>query len=104
MDELSEPTTGLEFIGPLEIHAVVLNGRRVPYLSAMPLPGGRIYLTLDDRFATELSVREAESFVPFVAHCIAVGMGYAAFPDSADEDPRPRPAMPRMRNLDSVLP
>ncbi|HTW19762.1 MAG TPA: hypothetical protein VME70_06055 [Mycobacteriales bacterium] len=93
----------LEFIGPFRAHAVVLRGRRVPYLSATPQPGGQIYLALDDRIAIELPVGTAEHVVPFIADCIAVAMGYAAFPDRAEDELKPRPEMPRLQSL-SIVP
>lgn len=102
MDDLENELRqlGLEFVGPFEHHDVVLNGRRVPYLSATPLAGGRVYLSLDNRFALELSLKEAEYIVPFIAHCLAVGMGYTGFPDTAEGAPLPAQHMPRMRSLD----
>lgn len=91
--------TTLEFVGPIEYHAVVLNGHRVPHLTATPLPGGRVDLTLDNRFGVEMSLQDAERFVPFVAHCLAVGMGYTHHPDEPGDHPLRRLAMPRMRPL-----
>jgi hypothetical protein len=90
----------LEFIGPFESHAVVLNGHRVPLLSATPLSGGRVDLTLDDRFAIELTVQEAQTVVPFIAHSIAVAMGYSAFPDEPDQAPLQRQPIQRMSVMD----
>jgi hypothetical protein len=92
----------LEFIGPFRSHAVVLRGRRVPYLSATPQAGGKVYLSLDDRIAIELTVSEAEHVVPFIADCIAVAMGYAAFPDGTTDQLLPRPVMPAMQPLSLV--
>lgn len=103
MDDLESAlvaASGLEYVGPFEHHDVVLNGRQVPYLAATPLPAGRVYLSLDRRFAIELTLQDAEYIVPFIAHCIAVGMGYTGFPDTAEEAPRPVQHMPRMRSLD----
>ena len=90
---------GLNFVGPFEHHDVVLNGRRVPYLSATPLNGGRIYLSLDERFAVEISLQEADYVVPFIAHCIAVASGYTGHPDEAEDEPRPRQPMPRVHAI-----
>lgn len=103
MDDLENALNGgssLEFVGPFESHDVVLNGRAVPFLSATPLPAGRVYLSLDRRFALELSLQEAEYVVPFIAHCIAVGMGYTGFPDDAGDAPQPAQRMPRVHSLD----
>lgn len=92
--------SGLEFVGPFEHHDVVLNGHRVPHLEATPMAGGRIYVSLDRRFAIELSLQEAEYVVPFMAHCIAIGMGYSGFPDTPEDTPLPAQHMPRMQRLD----
>ena len=70
-------------------HEVTVTGRRVPYLKAYPQKGDLIYLSVDDRYGVEVTVEEAERVVPFVAHCIAVGLGYVGHPD-ADHDPVPR--------------
>lgn len=90
----------LDFIGPIDYHAVVLNGRRVPYLTASPQPGGRVTVELDSRFALDLSLSEAQTVVPFIAHCLAVGMGYAGFPDAGME-PIAGASMPRMQAFDA---
>jgi hypothetical protein len=74
----------VDYVGPFEYHAVVVNGWKVPYLSATPLPGGRVYLALDDRSAVELSLKDAEHLVPFIADAIAIAHGYTAHPS---EDP-----------------
>src|SRR3954453_11860710 len=92
------PEDLLDFIGPFEYHAVVLNGRRVPHLTATPLPGGRVSIGLDNRFGIEISLAEAQQVVPFVAHCLAVGMGYTGFPDP-DKEPVASVDMPRMRPI-----
>lgn len=88
----------LEYIGPLEHHEVVLNGRRVPHLSAVPMQGGMVHLTLDRRFGLDLSLQDAERVVPFIAHCLAIGMGYTGFPDEDMEPLRAHP-MQRMREI-----
>jgi hypothetical protein len=76
-----------EIIGPFETHRVVVSGRRVPLLDAYPVNGGKISLVLDDRIGIDISVADAETVIPFIAHCIAAGMGYACHP-GADEQPR----------------
>ena len=97
---MSEPQSGLEFVGPFEHHDVVVNGWRVPYLEATPLNGGVVRLCLDGRFGLDLSVADAEHVVPFVADCIAVAAGYTAHPggDGLDE-PRLSHPMVRMHSV-----
>lgn len=94
------PTTGVEFVGPFEHHDVVVNGWRVPYLEATPMIGGQVTLSLDHRYALDLSLADAERVVPFLAHCIAVASGYTAHPgcDGLDE-PRPRHPMARTYSI-----
>lgn len=74
------PASAVDFIGPIERHDVVVNGYRVPFLSAAPMIGGRVSLTLDDRFALDVDVQDADRVVTFIADCIAVAMGYTAHP------------------------
>jgi len=92
--------SGVEFVGPFEHYDVRVNGWNVPYLTAAPMNGGRVSLCLDDRLGVEMTVQEAERFLPFVADCIAVALGYTAHPgrDGLDE---PRPSHP-MKRVHSV--
>jgi hypothetical protein len=97
VERVEEPIrSGLEFVGPFESHDVVLNGRQVPFLSATPIQGGRVLLHLDRRFMLDLSLQEAEHLMPFIAHCIAVGMGYVGFPDADADGPVAAQIMPRV--------
>ena len=89
----------VEFIGPFEYHDIILNGRRVPFLEAIPQPGGRVHLSVDRRFGLDLSVAEADRIVPFVAHCLAIGMGYTGFPDEGQDQPVRAQMMPRTHRL-----
>jgi hypothetical protein len=92
----------VEFVGPFEHHEVTVNGWTVPYLTATPLPGGRVDLTLDHRYMLDLSLQEAERLVPFLANAIAIAHGYTAHP-SDDEDeplaPTKRHPMARLSSL-----
>lgn len=89
----------VEYVGPFAGHDVVVEGRLVPYLSATPLPGGRVHLSLDHRFGIELSLQDAERIVPFVAHALAIGLGYTGFPDEGMEPTRAVP-MPKANRVD----
>lgn len=86
------------YIGPFESHDVVVRGREVPFLRAFPMDGGVIDLTLDRRFGLRLSEAEAERFVPFLAHAIAVALGYTCHPE-AEKEPNPRLPFPRVARL-----
>lgn len=100
MDELSDcHSSSVDFVGPFEHHDVIVDGHVVPYLRATPLDGGRVDLTLDRRFGLVLSVTEAERFVPFLAHAIAVASGYTSHPDEERDDPKPRHPFPRVSSL-----
>jgi hypothetical protein len=70
----------VEFVGPFDLYEVVIDGYRVPHLTANVLNGGRVLVAVDHRFDLDLTLAEAERVLPFVAHCIAVAHGYAAHP------------------------
>lgn len=91
----------VEFVGPFRRWAVVVDGWEVPFLDAHPQAGGRVSLGLDGRYGLDLSVDEAERVIPFIAHAVALGAGFAGHPSGSGE-PRPlghaRPR--RLRSLD----
>jgi hypothetical protein len=92
---------GVQFIGPFEQYDVVINGRRVPYLTAQPENGGVIALSLDRRFALELPVSDADRIVAFIADCIAVASGYTAHPgEDGIPEPIHRHPFPKMVSID----
>jgi hypothetical protein len=70
----------VEFRGPMETHAVYVNGWRVPYLEAIR-EGGTWHLMLERRHhLSALTEQEAERFLPFLADCIAVAAGWSDWP------------------------
>lgn len=91
-EELAQ-STSVEFVGPFEHHDVVVNGWRVPLLTAAPMNGGKVALSLDRRTSVDMTVEEAERLMPFIADCIAVALGYTAHPgcDGLDEPRRSHP-------------
>jgi hypothetical protein len=89
----------VDYLGPFEHHDVLVKGRQVPFLRATPLDGGQVDLTLDRRFGLVLSVAEAERFVPFLAHAIAVASGYTAHPSAERDGPNPRHLFARVSPL-----
>jgi hypothetical protein len=89
----------VEFIGPFRYHDVVVDGWQVPHLRATPLIGGRVHLNLDRRLGLDLSVEEAERFVPFLADCIAVAHGYTAHPGPELPEPVVRLPFVRMHGI-----
>jgi hypothetical protein len=100
--ETAEPflePSAVNFVGPFEHYDVVVNGRRIPFLSATPMNGGRVHLTIDNRLGIDLSVEEAERFVPFLADGIAVALGYTCHPEPEWEGPTTRQPFPRMMPL-----
>ena len=88
----------IRLVGPFEHHDVVVEGREVPYLRATPLDRGMLDLTLDRRFGLVVTAEEAERFIPFLAHAIAVASGYTSHPTVGD-DPNPRHPFPRVSPL-----
>ena len=100
-DEL--PQQGpVEFIGPFRHHEVVVNGWKVPYLSATPGNGGIVHITLDHRFDLDLTVEEADRVLPFLADCIAVASGYSCHPKPECQDPPLRRPFGRMIPLNGL--
>lgn len=94
----------VNFPGPFSQHEVCVDGWKVPFLHAHP--GGEadenVMLVLDDRLALTVSVEEAERFVPFLADCIAVALGYPCHPDEDAEQPlvkQPQPRPVRMHGI-----
>jgi len=81
----------MEILGPFTSHRVIVDGRQVPFLDAEPANGGRICLTLDDRYGLDISVADAERIVPFIADCIAVALGYVCHPRPGAEPGRLSP-------------
>ncbi len=93
----------VSFPGPFSRHDVVVNGWRVPFVHAKPCGDNdeQVMLVLDDRIGETFTVEEAERVVPFLAHAIAVALGYTCHPDEdADtlppKQPQPRPVRMHM--------
>lgn len=70
----------VDVIGPFEYHAVVVNGYRVPYLTAEPANGGKVFLTLDSRYMIDIAVADFDRMMDFIANCIAVAAGFTCHP------------------------
>lgn len=81
--------------GPFSAHMVVVDGWQVPFLKAHPSDDEQtVMLVLDDRFGETFTVAEAEKVVPFLAHAVAVALGYTCHPNSDEKpvlNPHPRP-------------
>jgi len=80
-----------QIVGPFESHRVVVDGHRVPFLDAMPVNGGKIGLLLDGRYALDISVADADAFIPWIADAIAIAMGYTCHPRAGKEPVRASP-------------
>jgi hypothetical protein len=98
----------VSFPGPFTQHDVVVNGWKVPLVHAKPYGDNdeHVMLVLDDRIGESFTVEEAERFVPFLAHAIAIALGYTCHPDeNADELPQkqPQPRPVRMHMLASEI-
>jgi len=83
-----------EITGPLQVRKVLVDGRAVPFLEACPLAGGKISLLLDGRYALDISVADADAFIPWIADAIAVAMGYTCHPRPGREPIRSSPFPP----------
>jgi hypothetical protein len=87
----------VSFPGPLSQHDVVVSGWKVPLLHAHPMGDHdeTVTLVLDNRLALDLSVDEAERFLPFLADAIAVALGYTCHPNEETEQPLAKQPQPR---------
>ena len=92
----------VDFIGPFKHYDVVVEGRAVPHLSAMPQKDGVVTLLLDRRFAVDIPSDDVDRLVPFIADCIAVAMGYSSHQRRTQTQPVERPTFPTMTRVDSV--
>lgn len=91
----------VKFPGPFQHHDVVVDGWRVPFLQAHMTAEDRVSLVLDRRLGAELSVEEAERFVPFLADAINVALGYGAHPrgDMPLPERTPHPSPRRVHEI-----
>jgi hypothetical protein len=94
----------VDYSGPFTHHDVVVDGWRVPFLQAhLCVQDDRISFTLDRRLGLELSVAEAERFVPFLADAIAVALGYGAHPRGDERAQLERAPYPRPERVLGVV-
>lgn len=90
----------VEYVGPFEIHEVVVNGHVVPFLTCLPHADGSVHVCLDRRIGIDLSPGEALTVVPFLADVIAVVGGLTCHPCSEVPEPPPRRAAVPLSSLD----
>src|SRR5438477_13180497 len=90
-----------EITGPRESRHVIVDGRRVPFLDALPMNGGKISLLLDSRYSIDVPVADAEAFIPWIADAIAVAMGFTCHPRRGKEPVRSSP-FPRDHLIDWI--
>lgn len=74
--------TNAEIVGPFKEYRLVVNGWRVPLMSAQELDGGRVTLTFDNRQAIEVDAGDFEGIASFMADVIAGCLGYMHHPYS----------------------
>jgi hypothetical protein len=86
----------VSFPGPFSSHDVVVDGWKVPLVEAHPAGENdeQVMLVLDERIAETFSVEEAERVVPFLAHAIAIALGYTSHPNENTEQPLVRQPLP----------
>lgn len=85
---------GYEIVGPFQTYWVIVDGRRVPFLEALPVNGGKISLLLDGRYGLDIAVADAEAFIPWIADAIAIALGYTCHPRAGKEPVRSVPFPP----------
>jgi hypothetical protein len=88
-------------VGPFRHRIVVVDGWRVPLLTASLGLRGIVHLTLDERIGFDAPVGEADYFVRFLAHAIAIGLGYASHLGPEDVEPKRLPVL-RPRRVSEV--
>lgn len=86
-----------EIVGPFESHRVIVDGRRVPFLDALPVNGGKIALLLDGRYSVDIDVAQADALIPWIADAIAVALGFTCHPRRGKEPVRSNPFPPDHR-------
>lgn len=80
--------SSVEFIGPFqETWAVIVEGYKIPRLSAIVMKSGNILITLDERFMVEATPEEAEKWLWIVANALAIGEGYPWYGATSKERP-----------------
>lgn len=93
----------VQFIGPFEYHRVVVDGWQVPLLEAYQRPNETVTVLLDQRYALDLSLDDADRVVPFIANAIAIALGFSAHPSHGEELNLLPPMAPRrMVRLEEV--
>jgi hypothetical protein len=97
-----QPSDGYEIVGPFKRYEVHVGGRRVPFLQAFPANGGKISLLLDDRYGLDVSVADAEAFIPWIADAVAIAMGYTCHPRPGVEPLRAVP-FPPCHSIDQLF-
>ena len=88
-----------QIVGPFQSHRVIVDGRRVPFLEALPVNGGKISLLLDGRYGLDISVADADAFIPWIADAIAIAHGLHLPPTGREGagSRQPLPARSRYR-------
>lgn len=94
----------VSFPGPFSHNDVVVNGWRVPFMTAHLVGEDRVTVVLDRRLGIDLSTHDAERLLPFVADAIAVALGYGAHPDRDAEAPVVWAHYPRPERVHEILP
>ncbi len=85
--------------GPYDEHRVTVDSWTVPFVTASPMNGGRVNLSLDQRYGLVLTVAELDRFMPFLADAIAIALGYTCHPRSGWKAPKQRYEMARLNTL-----
>lgn len=89
----------VELHGPSDEQSVTVDGWSVPFLTASPMNGGKVDLSLDQRYGLILTVEEFERFVPFLADAIAIALGYTCHPRADWDAPKRRYPMHRIHTI-----
>lgn len=78
-----DPTrTQVEIVGPFKERHLVINGWRVPLMSACELDGGKVSIVLDHSIGMECDVKDFPQIASFLADTIGRCLGYGAHPQA----------------------
>ena len=94
--------SAVEYIGPFKHHIVKVNGWPVPFLTAEPAEDGGVFPSLDNRFCLKVELDDEAEVAPFIADCIAVGLGFTSHPSDATAEPKRRIPYHRLHGMGSI--
>jgi hypothetical protein len=77
----------VEYIGPFETneYKILIDGYKVPYISAKHLEIDKWELLLDDRYSLIATSDQIQNWMWWVANAMAISGGYTSFGENAEK-------------------